>query len=80
MTPRLNTSSIRSILAVGQPTTVTKQKESESVTVTRPAIRGWISVWRVTSLFEAFAVVFVVAYLLALVALSGALLFYTFNR
>jgi len=79
MTPSLNISSIRGILAVGQPTTVTEQRESESVRVTKPAINR-ISVWRVTSLFEAFAMVFVASYLLALVALSGALLFYTFNR
>ncbi|MGA7129787.1 MAG: hypothetical protein WBZ19_25965 [Chthoniobacterales bacterium] len=81
MTPSLNISSIHSMLTVGQPTTiVTKQKESKSVTVARPALRSWRSVWRLTSLFEAFAGILAVSYLFAAITLAGALLFYTFNR
>ena len=81
MTPSLNIISARSLLAVGQPKTIAaKQTELKSVAVTKPALHNWRSVWRVTTLFEAFAGVFVAAYLFAAIALAAALLFYTFNR
>jgi hypothetical protein len=69
------------MLAVGQPKTIAaKQKESNRVSVTKPALHSWRSVWRVGTLFEMFAGVFVVFYLFAVIALAGALLFYTFKR
>ena len=81
MTPSLDIFLARSILTLGQPRTIAaKRTEFESVTGTKLASQSWRSVWCVTSLFEAFAAIFVVFYLLALVALSGAVLFYTFSR
>jgi hypothetical protein len=81
MTPSLNIISVRSMLAVGQPKTITaNRKEFESVTATKPAFQNWRSVWRVTTFFETAGAILVVFYLLAIVALCGALLFYTFNR
>ena len=81
MTPSLNIISARCLLAVGQPKTLAaKQKELKSAAVTKPAIHSRRSVWHVTALLETFAGVFVVAYLLAAIALAAALLFYTFNR
>jgi hypothetical protein len=81
MTPSLNIISARSMLAVGQPKRIAaRQKESKSVSVTKPALRNWRSVCRVGTLFETFVGVFVVFYLFAVIALAGALLFYTFKR
>lgn len=81
MTPSLHIFSTRNMLTLGQPKTIAaKRTEFESITGTKPASQSWRSVWRVTSLFEASAAIFLVFYLLALVALSCALLFYTFNR
>ena len=81
MTPSLNFISARSMLAVGQPKRIAaKQTESNRVSVTKPALHSWRSVWRVGTLFEMFAGVFVVFYLLAVIVLAGALLFYTFKR
>jgi hypothetical protein len=81
MTPSLNIFLARSMSTLGQPKTIgAKRREFECVTGTKLASQSRRSVWRVTSLFEAFAAMFVVFYLLALVALSCALLFYTFNR
>ena len=80
MTPSLNISSIHSMLTVGQPTTiVTKQKESKSVTVARPALKLEIGL-APNKFVREFAGILAVSYLLAAITLAGALLFYTFNR
>ena len=81
MTPSLNIIPVRSMLAAGQPAPIgAEQTELKSAKLAKPAFRTWRSVWQATTLFETFAGIFVVFYLLALVALSCALLFYTFNR
>ena len=81
MTPSLNIISARNMLAVGQPEGIAaKQKESKSESVTKPALHSWRSVWRIGTLFETFVGVFVVFYLFAVIALAGALLFYTFKQ
>ncbi|MBV8212041.1 MAG: hypothetical protein JOZ08_02300 [Verrucomicrobia bacterium] len=81
MTPSLNIICVRAMLAAGQPNTIAaKENDFKNVTVTKPACQSWRSVWRLTSLFEAFGAILVVSYLLGVVALSGALLFYTFNH
>jgi hypothetical protein len=68
------------MLAVGQPETiVSKQRKFKSLKVAE-LVQSWRSVSRVTTLFETLAGIFLVCYLLAAIALAGALLFYTFNR
>lgn len=80
MTPTLNIISARSMLAAGQPKTIAfKQRRFKSLKVAK-LVQNWRSILRLTTLFEAFAGIFLVSYLLAAIALTGALLFYTFNR
>ena len=81
MTPSLNMISARSMFVDGQPATIAaRQTEFRSARAEKPALRTWRSPWRITALFEAFAGIFIVFYLLAATALAGALLFYTLNR
>jgi hypothetical protein len=81
MTSSLNIISAPSLLAAGQPVTLAaEQTEFKSARVAKPAFPNWRLIWGITTLFEVCAGIFVVFYLIAAVALAGALLFYTFTR
>ena len=81
MTSSLSIISARSMLAAGQPATIaTEQTEFKSAKVAKLTFPNWRLIWGITTLFEAFVGIFVVAYLFAAAALAAALLFYTFTR
>ena len=82
MTPNLNIGSAGNIFAVDEaPVIVALQdeyKKDKNGAKTFPQLKPLARLS--TRLFEGLAGVFAIIYLLAVVALSGALLFYTFTR
>ncbi|MBV9874222.1 MAG: hypothetical protein JO025_05800 [Verrucomicrobia bacterium] len=82
MTPKLNSSSAGSAFAIDAlPAIVALQDENQKdVNRAKTFLRLARLVKPTTGLFEGLAGVLAVFYLLAVVALSGALLFFTFSR
>jgi len=82
MMPNLNTTSAGSLFAVeAAPGSVALQNEyKKDVNGANIFPRHKLLARLATGLLEGLAGVFAVFYLLALVALSGAVLFYTFSR
>jgi hypothetical protein len=68
------------MLAVGQPQTIVSKQRKFKILKVAELVQSWGSVLRVRTWFEAFTGIFLVCYLLAAIALSGALLFYTFHE
>ena len=82
MTPNVHVGSTYSLLAVDPAaTTAATQKEfRKRATASNLASEIRASVCHATILFEGFAGILAVFYLSVVAALSGLLLFYTFNR
>ncbi|MBV9877441.1 MAG: hypothetical protein JO025_22120 [Verrucomicrobia bacterium] len=82
MMPNLNIGSTGNVFAVGEAPVIGALQDAYKKDVkdakTFPQLKPLARLS--TGLFEGLVCVFVVFYLLAVVALSGALLFYTFTR
>jgi hypothetical protein len=82
MNPTLNLSSASGALAVDDvPASFALQRESDKYVTRAKTVRHILpSAWRPAKLVEGIAAVITAFYLLGAIALSGALLFYTFSR
>ena len=82
MNPTLEITPNGDLLAVNEATATvaTKSEFKKSATLANSLSRVWSSVRCTAEWFEGFAAVLALFYLLAAVALSGAVLFYTFSR
>ena len=81
MTPSINNISARTAFVAGQPPEIAAKQEGLNFLRRTPSAsrtRRWF--WHAPTLFEAFAGILALSYLVAVAALAGALLFYTFNR
>jgi hypothetical protein len=82
MNSTLDLSSAGKVLALGEVPTTTSEitTPEKSVTAERNVAGSQLSHWRASDILEGFVGVLAVLYLLGIVALGLALLFYTFNR